>query len=87
MSSQSKSILMSARLASKESLFIRRRARTNISLLCCGCGCCGDCDACTVVCVACVFSARMLGCEGDANSGVGPGGMCGCGECIYGWYT
>ena len=42
--------------------------------LCCGCGCCGDCDACTVVCVARVFAARLLGCEGDGNAGVGSGG-------------
>ena len=42
--------------------------------LCCGCGCCGDCDACTVDCVACVYAARMLGCEGDGNAGVGSGG-------------
>ena len=30
--------------------------------------------------------ARMLGCEGDGNAGVGPGRY-GCGECVYGWYT
>ena len=29
---------------------------------------------CTVVCVACVYAARMLGCEGDGNAGVGSGG-------------
>ena len=28
-------------------------------------------DACTVVCVACVLDARLLGCEGDGNAGVG----------------
>ena len=49
--------------------------------------CCDDCDACTVVCVACVYAAIMLGCEGDGNAGVGPGEVCGCGECVYGWYT
>ena len=32
-----------------------------------------DCDACTV-CVVCVFDARLLGCEGDGNAGVGSGG-------------
>ena len=26
------------------------------------------------VCVACVFAARLLGCEGDGNAGVGSGG-------------
>ena len=26
------------------------------------------------VCVACVFAARLLGCEGDGNAGVGYGG-------------
>ena len=25
-------------------------------------------------CVACVFAARLLGCEGDGNAGVGSGG-------------
>ena len=34
---------------------------------------CGDSDACTVVCVACVYAAKMLGCEGDGNAGVGSG--------------
>ena len=28
----------------------------------------------TVVCVACVYYARLVGCEGDVNAGVGPGG-------------
>ena len=26
-------------------------------------------------------------CEGDGNGGVVSGGRCGCGECVYGWYT
>ena len=41
--------------------------------ICCGCGCCGDCDACIIVFVACVFAARLLGCDGDGNTGVGSG--------------
>ena len=28
-----------------------------------------------VVCVECVFAARLLGCEGDDNAGVGSGGV------------
>ena len=40
----------------------------------------------TVVCVACVYAARLLACKSDGNAGVGSGGRCGCGECIYGWY-
>ena len=27
----------------------------------------------SVVCVACVYAARLLGCEGDGNAGVGSG--------------
>ena len=37
-------------------------------------GCCGDCDVCTIVCVVCVCAVRVLGCDGDANAGVGSGG-------------
>ena len=44
-----------------------------LGMLCDGCGGCIDCDACTVVCVACVYAARLLGCEGDDNAGVGLG--------------
>ena len=42
---------------------------------------------CTVVCVVCVFAARLLGCEGDGNAGVGSGGGCGWDECVYVWYN
>ena len=37
-------------------------------------------DGTVFLCCMCVW------CEGDGNAGVRSGG-CGCGECIYGWYT
>ena len=33
-------------------------------------------DACTVVCVAYVYAARMLGCDGDGDAGVGSWEVC-----------
>ena len=43
-------------------------------------------DARIVVSVACVYAEIMLGCEDDGNAG-GVRGRCGCGECVYAWYT
>ena len=39
---------------------------------------------CTVASVACVYVARMLGCEGDGNAGVGSGVVVAVSACMGG---